>query len=86
MLLIETMELKSMSVRAGIYLSPYTVDGLDRLEGDETSEADDELDIGRFDTLLLSEPLSGEEEGVLFMNGFKFVGMQLKLDEDQKKG
>ena len=69
------MEFKSISVLFGIYLSPYTVDGLDRLEGEDNSEADDELDIGRFDTLLLSEPLSGEEEGVLFMNGFKFVDM-----------
>ena len=75
---METMELKSISVREGIYLSPYTVDGLDRLEGDDNSEADEELDIGLFDTLLLSEPLSGEEEGVLFMNGFRFVDMQLE--------
>ncbi len=76
---METMELKSISVREGIYLSPYTVDGLDRLEGDDNSEVDEELDIGLFDTLLLSEPLSGEEEGVLFMNGFRFVDMQLNL-------
>ena len=71
-----------MSVRFGIYLSPYTVDGLDRLEGEDNTEADEELDIGRFETRLLSEPLSGEEEGVLFMNGFKFADIRLNQNID----
>lgn len=82
MLLIETIEFKSMSVLLGIYLSPYTVGGLDRLEGEDNSEADDELEIGRFDILLFSEPLSGEEEGVLFMNGFEFMDIRPNQNED----